>query len=305
MDSKVLEIVKDDIWNSFHINSIEHFENLISEISFQKNVSDDVVKRFEVVKKLILYSYYEYDFLDVAFERSLSNFELALRKRYFEIEQCDAGKKDLQELINWANSKGLFEDSKDRIDSIRKLRNNIVGHPKVYRLFGTISLNMIFPIVDIINGLYEDVGLRFQRKQESRNIKKQLEIILKNGAIFQQNDKKLIIFYGQLLHFNNIKKPYKYHFLFYPIFDPRERDNRIDIPKPIIIEAKSYSFQNESFIIDCFDNEKIIIDRIQKSENLYRFCKWKEELNASSFPFVTAINIEVSKYEYFARKSNL
>jgi len=305
MDSKALEIAKNDIWNSFHINSIEYFENLVSEISFQKDVSDDVVKRFDVVKKLILYSYFEYDFLDVAFERSLSTFELALRKRYFEIEKCDAGKKNLQGLINWANLKGLFEDSKDRIDSIRKLRNNIVGHPKGYRLFGTISLNIIFPIVDIINGLYEDVGLRIQRKRESRNIKKHLDIILKNGAVLQQNEKKLIIFYGQLLHFNNIKGPYKYHFLFYPIFDPREKDNRIDIPKPIIVEGKSYSFQNESFIIDCFSNEKIIIGRIQKSENLERFCKWKEELNASNFPILAIINIEVNKYEYFARKSNL
>lgn len=302
MCNKKFDIVKDEIWDSFKIDSIDYFKNLAKKVRFLPDVSEDVIKRFDVVKKLLIYSYFEYEFLDVAFERALSSFEVALKKRYFEIEKIEAKEKDLGELINWANSKGLFEDPKNNVDKIRELRNSLIGHPNSYSLFGNISLHIIFPIIDTINGLYENTDLRKLRKKEIRKVNKHLEFIFENGSIINIDNKKLIIFWGQLLYFNNTIQPNKYHFLFYPIFDPSETIDGVKIPKPITIEGKSWSKTEEGFFINTFDGKKIIVHKIKKAQHIEKFNTWNKSYKACKLPLNAAINIEISEIRSRVRK---
>ena len=136
---------KDRRWDSWNINSIQYFERLASRIKFAPPVSDDITQRFEVVKKLITYSFFVYDFLDVAFERALFTFELALRKRYFEITSRSHQRKklNLAKLIKWGNKQELFEDEEEVIHSLLRIRNE-TAHPKSYQLWGHLSIGLIF-----------------------------------------------------------------------------------------------------------------------------------------------------------------
>jgi hypothetical protein len=257
--------------------SLDQLKNIAKKISFSPSLSNNVVKRFEVIKKLIIYSCYEYEFLDVAFERALSTFELALRERYYEIKKIDSKKITLCKLIDWGDSKWLFEESKDRIHSLRELRNSLVGHVTGYSLFGTMSLRPIISIVDIINGLYEDIDLRKLRKQKIQKMNTQLENILENGSILQSENIKIIIFKGELIFFNNKNNSYKYYFAFYPIFDPIETNKGMDIPNPIIISANSYDFKNDILTINDFNGEEVKITRIVKKENQVKYDKWSKD----------------------------
>ncbi len=54
------------VWDGMGISSLVPFERIVSRISLKPVISPDIVKRFEVVKRLILHSYFEYEFLDTA-----------------------------------------------------------------------------------------------------------------------------------------------------------------------------------------------------------------------------------------------
>jgi hypothetical protein len=258
--------------------SLDQLKNIEKKISFSLSVPNSVVKRFKVVKKLIIYSCYEYEFLDVAFERALSTFELALRERYYEMKKTDSEKITLCKLIDWADSKGLFEESKDKIHLLRKFRNSFVGHVKRYSLLGFMTLGPIFLIINTINGLYENVDLKKLRKQEIQKMNMRLENILENGAIFQSENIKKIIFKGKQISFNNKNVPYKYHFAFYPIFAPIETNKGMNLPNPIIISANSYDFKNDILTINDIDGEEVKITRILKKENQVKYDNWRKDL---------------------------
>jgi hypothetical protein len=60
-------------------------QNILPSFKFKKEVPENVSKSFEIVEKLLLYSYYEYDFLDPALTKALTAFEMALQFRYQEL----------------------------------------------------------------------------------------------------------------------------------------------------------------------------------------------------------------------------
>lgn len=297
---------KDEIWNGWGINSIESFNNIFSGIDFDPEISEDIIKRFEVVKKLLLYSYFVYEFLDVALERTLLTFEFALKNRYHEL----TGKKttdkhsSLFALIKWGAEQELFEEDEKMIHSLRKLRN-VTAHPNSFQLYGHLAIDTILHTVDLINGLYEKVDLRKARKQEEIQINSTLANLLKKGVLLEVNNKRIIIFTAILVFFNNKVKPTIYHFLFWPIFNPNVKNDRVAICEPIIIHCNHCEFKNEFVHFTDIKGKKFKLTKILKTENIQKFSKWKRDFEASAFPLSYLINLRIGRLRISIRKNSM
>ena len=288
-------------WDGHGMDSINDFKKTAGDLVFGPAVHEDVVKRFEVVKTLVVYSFSEWDFLDVAQERALSTFELALRMRYLEIEGHDPGEKELGDLINWGNSKGLFEKPKKQIDKIRELRNKLVGHPESYQLYGSVAFHLIFEVCDLINGLYEDLTIRKARKQELRKANSVLKGIISNGGLLDLTTARIIVFHASLIHFD--RNNGNYFFLFYPIFDMEMNNEKLIIPEPLVIQAKGWVLDHSIFYIDCRNNIRFSVTGDLSEENMTRFRDWKKRLERTAHPVETYINERINEAAYIARKS--
>lgn len=285
----------DKIWQAMGVTSMTRFEEIVSKISLRPVIAPDIVKRIEVVKKLILHSYFEYAFLDVALTNTVLTFEMALKIRYQEIEGKSADKSmDLYKLIKWAAGQYLFDDDEQIIQNLREIRNNI-AHSDRYTLMGYLSIDMIQRTVDIINGMYEDVELRKSRMQFEKETILQLKEFVENGAILELNGVRLIVFLGTLLWYDNTVKPEKFHFLFWPIFDPIPKDGKIDEDKPIIISCNSWRFENGMFYFggNGVQNE-VRLTSLAKNENVKKYGVWKQNFEKSDFSLKYLIDFRIA-----------
>jgi len=309
MSSKMdqgINLLRDERWDVRQENSFGYFQKIASAIEFNPQVPEDVISRFEVIKKLILHSYFVYDFLDVAMERALLTLELSLKIRYREIIGTKPPRKcsKLSHLIKWAGDTDLLENEESAVDNLRKLRNNI-AHPRNYQLFGDLALHVIHPVAEVINGLYEDTDLRKARKIEEKTISLELNKLVRNGGELElKQDLRLIIFKACILYCNNKVTPKKFYFLFWPIFNPTPQNENVDICEPIIVCSNSWEIANDVFYLKNLDDgQEIRLRQITKNENTIKFVKWKQDFEASDFPLQSFINVRVGELRIKVRNA--
>lgn len=149
---RLLGIKKDSRWNAWGYDE-KQFLNIVSAIEFHAGVSTEVVNRFLMVKRLIMHSFFEYEFLDIAFERSLTTFEMALKIRYEEITKKNSEGKRLQALISWGAARNLFDKDEQFIQPLRHLRN-YAAHPTHNSFMGFLAIEPTLRIVEIINAMW-------------------------------------------------------------------------------------------------------------------------------------------------------
>lgn len=289
----------DSIWKKFGISSPDDLRALTKELTLRNEVPESVKKEFETIKDLIIHSYSNYRFLDSAYDKTLFTFEMALKKRYEEIEgsKCQKG---LPKLITWAIKGNLFEEEEHQIRSLKDLRDKS-AHPEEWKLLGNLSLYMIIRIKNIINGLYEDLELRRIRKLEYNQINKILKSFNDNGAILEINTQVFIVFLSQLVFYDNIHSPAFYYILFYPIFDLTiTEDNRVDIPLPFVYRAIRYSRKlKEIKFIGFLKDEMLKLTLIGISQDKDRFSKWMNRFNEHEFPLMSEIQYRIAEIENF------
>src|SRR5258707_7221650 len=122
-----IDLKRDSRWDVWEYTP-DKFHEIVSKIEFHPSVSEEVVGRFQMVKKLILHSYFEYEFLDIAFDRALMTFGMALRIRYRTIMGSESKGGSLQKVISWGATCGLFDKDEKFVQSLRRLRN-FSAHP--------------------------------------------------------------------------------------------------------------------------------------------------------------------------------
>jgi hypothetical protein len=177
---------RDRRWELFYGDiSLEQFvdEKLPAPV-FKKDVNKDVVNSFGVVYQLLIHSYYQYLFVDLAVARALHIFEMALWIRYKELNgnEWDLKKKPLSQLIDWFNERFYFEIAdKSFLSHVRSARNEMT-HLKGFNFAGSASLHWINTVVDLINGLYDDIELRKERWRSTSDNKSKLDLFLTHGA---------------------------------------------------------------------------------------------------------------------------
>lgn len=272
-----VSLKKDSRWDAWQIASHSEFqEKMIPLFHWHPDTHIDIVKRFDLVQKILLFSYFEYELLDVAVDRSLLSLEMALNLRLKELKAFKKWDK-FEKRIDSAADLGLFENDDSQIHALRKLRNKSSAHPQHYSLTGIAGHRLVPTIIMVINDLYENRVLRSQRKQITEEANSQLLSKFTRGAILTENETRMIIWNCTLLHFENRFATPQYHIAAYPIFEPRTVGNQLEMADPLLLVCKKIEIDETVTLFD--DNDKLIarIEAITDNVNRNRFDNWERE----------------------------
>ncbi len=212
----------DDKWK--HIYEIDSYEAYLAAISNRifivPSAHPDIQGAFRLIQRLIDLAYYEYEFFDLATARTFWAFELALSKRYGELNPGAIHPTTLQKYIKWFHDRGYFEtDSMDFLNHVREVRN-IFTHPKAYGFAGPTLSHHLFQIAFLVNDLYEDPTLRQHRKDELKNLNLAIQRHIINGAMLKlPNQVTHLVYLFESCFIDNKSRDKQYHFAFKSIFE--------------------------------------------------------------------------------------
>lgn len=197
---------KDPRWTTDNFE--QHCKNNVPEIYLKESVNKDVRDSFRIVKKLAELSFFEWEIYDVAAQKAMVTFELALKKRYFEITQDPwPGKKPLKQLIDWFHDRGYFEVYHPYfLERLRMIRNHLTHHEH-YWFGGAIHRQWIASCADLINDLYEDTTLRKERMSTVLKLNADFKKLTEKGAPLTINGKTHLIHSARVGFINNKVSP--------------------------------------------------------------------------------------------------
>ena len=289
-----LALERDPIWDAFSVETLQYLQAIFKGIQFRPEVPEDVVKRFDVIKKLILHSYAEYAFLDVAGERALTGFEMALKIRYQEIENDKVPKRfKFIHLIKWAADKHLFEDGEEIVQNVRKLRNHSV-HPKRHNIAGLSMAGIAARVVELINELYDDADLRRSRKVEFSRVFDKLKELIAKGCLFEYQDQKSIVFLAVPLFYENRIPAPEYSITCWPIF-PITSKVEVGVSDPIAFQCDELQITNESISFLSKDEIIGILKPISDPEDGERWHSFIDRYTKSELPISFIIDSKLSE----------
>jgi len=276
---------RDSLWDGFTNVSYREMEKAADRIvSFREDVPDNVKKRLDVVRRLIRHSYFEYDFMDVAAERTLFTFEMALKDRLRDLGR-EPGRKPLVKLIDWGAEEYLFEHGEEAAHAVRSLRNR-EAHPDRNDRKGPAALHLTEQVVWMIDEMYADRQQRQDRFEERKVLQGKLTRAVEGGAVLERlhdkdgNPLRLLIHDAQVLLVDNRNKQTAYHVAACPVFDPTPSDaegKEVEIADPIHIEATEWQESDGEVRLGA-GLQKCTIHAIEKQENQRRYTqKWKKK----------------------------
>jgi len=147
----------------FENQSFEQFCSELPEFYFRADIPKDVLDSFEVVKRLLVHSYYEYKFIDEAYSKALHTFEMAMNIRYRDFAMLT---KPLvfNTLVHELTKLDLFDTDISVLLHVKDMRNHF-SHPERHSFGGAVYWHRIEHISSLINEMYEDVDLRIERRK--------------------------------------------------------------------------------------------------------------------------------------------
>lgn len=263
----------------------DYCNRAIAPFFFRPEVPDVIRKQLATVHKLLIHTFYEYEFFDIALVRATQIFEMALKTRYAEIEgiqyaelQKPKKKISLFELIEWADKIGILELPEPFVQNLREIRNHVT-HGDPTHLMGFPSLTVINLIVDFINDLYEDIGIRERRHKIEREIQQVFTEITEHGSILTLGHTRLVTFQAKMLVCMIEDDAISCHAGFFPIFDARKINHSFSTPDPIMVKFCSYEFIDESFILTDGSGNKVRIESISDDANSNKYNDFLSEFN--------------------------
>lgn len=322
---------RDDLWEAFNIGSYASFSEHVSEMMQRREeLPEDVEGRLRVIEALLCHSYFEYDFLDVAMERMLFTFEMALRTRMDEIGILDQdARRNLVDCIGNASDAHLFEDGDDAAHTLRKFRNRC-AHPKRNWRRGPAAIQIIERVTWIINGLYDDPDLRAKRHREREKLQSVLNDCIDTGGVargipsgipmggeeVEPHKANLLLHDVKVLYVNNHGVSPEYHLALFPIFDvcdshpddktarQGDRQGGLHFPPPIYLTVTEWEQGDGSeeirFTLEAADST-LCVAPIQSEENRRRYTeKWEEKASSDR-----RLAIEERYREAFDRRNAL
>lgn len=282
----------DKIWEGWDVYSHKEFiEKMIPEIHFKKNVHEDIIKEFEILKCLLVHAYYRYQFFDIAVNKSLQIMEMAFKIKYRELHQMPAVnvKVPLWKLIRELERTNHFEDQPSYVHRLRELRNSFL-HPDRHSFAGSVFSNVIKGVVQVINELYEDIPLRIERRALKEDFRKSLKESLSENTELLIYGQKLPVHLIQTVLIDN-KEPEPISHLFvvplYPLapYKNRREGKGIRVPQVIPVAMERPVFTDG--ILRAFDknsNSEVMIQNIEEEKTLIGVKKWKADYEILKAP---------------------
>lgn len=281
-------IEQDSRWLSFEgmPNNFDDFsKKTVPEIYLKPEVHEDIKMSFRVIKRLMEFSFYEYEFYDVAADNAIMVLEMAFKIRYTEItgEQWKKN-KPLQKLIEWHSNMGTLEIyDVFFLEHIRTIRN-LVAHPNHYGFGGPTMEQWVLHPMDLINDMYEDIELRKIRINKSRELNIAFKSIAKAGCtISLPTGEKFIVYDIDLLFYDNKSQPNEISVLWQPIFEiPNHWLNDDGLIYGSDFKPLTFSTleKNENKLIGKTSDGNIIkIEPINNNQNLIRYKEFNNRFN--------------------------
>ena len=301
---------KHSVWSIYDdkASSVEKFiQNFVPEMKLRKEVSQDVVKVYKVIRSLIIHSYYEYEFVDVAVSKLLQTFEMALKIRYRELNDKEwDSRKPLGQLIEWFRVGEYFENNdKSDLKHIREVRN-YYSHPVSHSFGGVALLHWFDVITDRINDIYDDPDKRKDRQSKVMDLNNELFNFTQNGAIIDLVDEQYLIYELGILFIESGSKEHYTNLFFKTVFH-LDKQSKIrtgqKFPLKIIqLNDKSIEIVSNKIHIGPFTISKL---SSPMDKNIYE--KWINSYNQKeSYPIYDSfLNLELKKYASDLRRNRI
>lgn len=300
-------ITPDDKWNVFY--AIENHQEFIDR--FQLNfflspkASPDIKGIFKVVQKLLICSYFEYEFVDVAADKAKLGLETALKIRYCELTgEMWPETKPYKILLEWFREKGYFEwDSKEYLHYIRTVRN-LSAHAQFHSFGGMTSYQHVRMVVQLINDIYEDIPKRQERIAQAKSWDASLGELISQGCQLERNTAEPeLVYFAKIAFINNKADPPVIHLcykLIFPIPENYKATDPIDIYELGKVTCNSIQQGPGYFVgLDEAGNEVMKLTSIIGVDKQNTWNTWKADLekySATMILFDHANSHDVSTY---------
>jgi hypothetical protein len=120
-------------------------------------VNEAVRNEFQFIYLLLVKSYCEYFFLEVAFIRAIKAFELALMWRWQEIHDTKwPDNKSFSALVDWFGTNAYFISPVKDYLSVARLVRTTISSGEESRLIDIYDMKWMSAAIILINGLYMD-----------------------------------------------------------------------------------------------------------------------------------------------------
>lgn len=298
------------VWGIYgdRTSTLEKFiQNFVPQMKLRREVSENVVKSYRIIKSLVIHSYFEYEFIDVAVSKLLQTFEMALKIRYKELNGEEwPSKKPLVHLIEWFRTKEYFEvNHKTFMDHVRKARNAF-SHPQSHSFGGMVLFHWFDTITDLINDIYEDVERRKKRLGEIKRINEGINAIINEGAKLNLVHESHLVYEAGVLFVEEIEDVTSYLFYYKRLFDLDENADLLPNQKPTfqLIELKNFEFK---FSENACKIGLFSISEISESDDQVRFAKWFEKFKSNTHysTYNAMLGFEIKKHVEKKRRESI
>lgn len=301
--------VEDSTWRIFNINSQEDFvRKFVVKGNFHEKVHSDVLKSYQVVEHALAISYFHYPLYDLAIDKLLRIFEMAVNLRcadlgiekYYFNKKKKKKTKTLNELIDELIHIGMIDDFRNILHNIRKIRNHS-SHQENHTLIGTIAGQIIYPILNLINLIFTDKGIHIENQSQFERIK--AKILLHRNALFKLgHEGQIILAYDIDMH-DCFKKENEwiYIFSFMPVVtDAEKRIKNHQPPDRIMQFIQNVNIDDLSIQgFDLVQGKAVHIEKTDKVENMDKMQVQlkilKEADDIDAFTFVNGPKLDVDR----------
>ncbi len=162
--TEFIPLERDPKWSAFNEHTWESFQgNYLPKCDLIPQVNEEVRKQYRAIRKLMAYSYFEYEFFDIAAAQMSMLMEMAMVWKYENVagepwkKKTKKGepRRDLKNLFEWLGSNGYFDTTYFVSADLLRGTRNYYAHPKKHGFGGGINLARIKELIFFINELYD------------------------------------------------------------------------------------------------------------------------------------------------------
>ncbi|MBS1778062.1 MAG: hypothetical protein JST70_01980 [Bacteroidetes bacterium] len=267
----------DETWNAYGVpnNFGEFCKKIAPPILLKSSVNENVRNSLSIVNSLLEFSFFNYQFYDVAALKAIFTFEMAAKIRYREITGED-WKGTLNKLMEWLDKRHYFEVYNQHfLNSYRRFRNSL-AHPTSHSFSGPNKRQWIMHTVNLINDMYEDPILRYDRKEIVFSIVEKLNEFKQQGFVVSIDSTPIICFEVALAFVNNKTNPMQMYFYLKPIFDisiAYRTEHKLSDSPVYFITANGFEILDDSIKLNT-PNGEVLFSKINNEVAQETYANW-------------------------------
>ncbi|MFC2110880.1 hypothetical protein ACFLQ5_00355 [Bacteroidota bacterium] len=278
----------DKTWGVFGIDTFEKYvDTFVIKGRFHKDVHEDVVNSFQTVEYLMAHAYYHYPMYDVAMNKLLQLFEMAIkiRAKEYNIPEYYSNSKrkvSLNDLINELTKEQALKYLKDGLHQERRLRN-IFAHPVRFGFGGGLFKQGIMPSITTLNRLFLDQETAIEAQNIHHQVEKRFDIF-QEGLFVLENKLKYLVTGIYFIEAFKYKNDWVYVSVVNPVTENTFDDySAHKFSSPFILLLKNPQTKNSSFEATNIENNKpITISPTKNPINLSRLEIFINDINRLS-----------------------